>query len=494
MKYILAVSVLFLLVILSCVPNSTCRAKTSGSNKPLYGLNFSPYLETQDPNVRSIISEGQISFRLQPLVPLTEWIRTFSCGDGLENIGGIAHKMGLKTLIGAWIGTDMAENDKQIEAIIRVAVSGDADIVAIGNEVLLRGDLTEDQLIAYINKVKNALKDNNRDVRVSTVDGYYFFLSHPRLIDACDVLLINCYPFWDNIDIDDSINALNRMYENVISVSKGKEVIITETGWPSDGKRPNSPTESSGVSAVSNNAVPSITNATRYFQEVVDWASKRKVKYFYFSAYDESWKASAEGTLGAYWGVFNNNGILKYNLNNRKAFLPGEIQTGTILQIDGIFIPSGWMGDTNDIQISTTSDGLNETGKKVLRIDLSAASSPNWSGIYWQYPANNWGSQPGLRISGAKRLTFQAKGETGLEKVTFKTGGIDGGDGYKDSVNPALVLREPYTQLSSDWRQYAINLEGKNMDSVIGAFCCVASRRNNPNGCVFYLSDIKFEW
>jgi glucan 1,3-beta-glucosidase len=452
---------------------------SSSSDKVLFGLNFSPYLKTQSPGIRSKISEEQIYCRLQLVEPFTRWIRTFSCSDGLENTGRIAHRMGLNTIIGACIGKDANENAKQIEAIIKIARAGDADIVAIGNEVLLRGDLKEAQLISYIKQAKNAIQKMNPGVKVSTVDGYYFFLTHPKLMDICDVILINCYPFWDKIKIDDSITALNRMYERMKKAAKGKEVIITETGWPSDGNQ---------IGA----AVPSKENGYGYFKRFLNWASKNDVNYFYFSSFDESWKSKEEGALGEHWGIFDSNGNLKYEVDDFKTFCLNTMKDGTILPIEGIYIPSGYMGDINDIKRTKSAN----TGiyRNISKIDLSAPSSPYWAGIYWQYPANNWGSEPGLKLYEPKRLTFYARGENGGEKVEFKIGGIS--DNFTDSIYPALSLdgNGSATRLTREWTQYLIDLEGQDSSSVIGGFCCVANRDNNPNGCVFYVSNIQFEW
>jgi exo-beta-1,3-glucanase (GH17 family) len=449
----------------------------SSSSKALYGLNFSPYLETQSPDNLSKISEEQIYFRLQIVEPFTQWIRTFSCGDGLEKTGKIAHSMGLNTLIGAWIGKDIRENDKQIEAIIKIAKAGDADIVAIGNEVLLRQDLRAEQLIKYIQQVKNELRKTNPEIKVTTVDGYYFLLTNPKLMEVCDVILINCYPFWDGVKIDDSIVALNKIYESVKKAAKGKEVIISETGWPSAGQ-------------TIKNAIPSKENARKYFKNVLDWATKHNIKCFYFSSFDESWKIPAEGMVGGYWGIFDNRGNMKYEIDNLKSLCLNTMKEGTTLPIEGIYIPSGYMGDTKTIQVNTITNTGNQ--KKILKISLSANSTPFWSGIYWQYPANNWGSQPGLKLYNPKRLIFNAKGESGSEIVEFKIGGISGD--LSDSVNPAIDLSEGGTKLTNDWQQYTINLEDKDLNSVMGGFCCVASKENNPKGCVFYLSDIRFSW
>ncbi len=448
-----------------------------GNFKPLYGLNFSPYLESQSPDQGSKISEEQIKMRLQLVKPYTQWVRTFSCSNGLEKTGKIAHSMGFKTLIGADIGKNRGNNEKEIEAVIKIAKAGDADIVAIGNEVLLRGDLKESQLIKYIKKVKKEVKKKNSKIKVSTVDGYYLLLKHPKVMEVCDVILTNCYPFWEGCKLEDSIASLNNMYERVKKAAKGKEVIIAESGWPSDGNR-------------IGGAIPSKANGQYYLKSFLDWAGKKNVKYFYFTGFDESWKAVHEGTLGAYWGIFDNNGKFKYNLDKFSGLSVITMPEGSALPIDGIFIPSGYMGNLENIKMEKV---VAKSGsiRNYLKITLVNKSQGNgWSGIYWQYPANNWGNKPGLNLYLPKRLTFNARGEKGGEKTEFKIGGISGD--FTDTINPAVSTGE--IELTSAWKQYSINLEGKNLESVIGGFCCAASKDSNPDGCAIFLSNIRFEW
>ena len=136
-------------------------------NEKIHGLSFSVYLENQAPG--SQLSAEQISARMEIIKPYVKWIRSFSCIDGNELIPGIAHENGIKTLVGAWLGTDAEKNEQEIEGIIKVGKAGHADIIAVGNEVLLRGDISEDQIIAYIERVKREVPG----VPVGYVDAYY---------------------------------------------------------------------------------------------------------------------------------------------------------------------------------------------------------------------------------------------------------------------------------------------------------------------------------
>jgi len=259
----------------------------------IHGISFSPYIEGQGPG--TIITEAQITERLAVISPNVNWIRSFSCTDGNENIPKIAKQQGLKTLVGAWLDDDLENNEKEINNLIEVAKQGYADIVAVGNEVLLREDLTEEQLVEYINRVKAALPD----IEVGYVDAYYEFEVHPNVTDACDVILANCYPFWEGCKLEYSILYMKDMYRRATKIGNGKRVIITETGWPNEGP------EEWG-------AVPSYENAIKYFLGTYQWAEEEDIDVFYFSSFDEVWKVEDEGGVGAHWGLWNKDGKLKY--------------------------------------------------------------------------------------------------------------------------------------------------------------------------------------
>lgn len=259
----------------------------------IHGISFSAYLENQSPG--SIISEEQIETRIKIIKPYVKWVRSFSCVDGNEHIPRIAHKHGIKTLVGAWLGDDAEKNQKEIESIIKVAKEGNADIIAVGNEVLLRGDLTEDEIINHIQKVKMEIPN----VPVGYVDAYFEFVNHPRLCNICDVILANCYPFWEGYPLEHSLAYLKNMYYLAVSAAKGKKVIISETGWPNLG-------------TPDRKAVPSYENALIYFINTFTWANQENIDVFYFSSFDETWKIEKEGDVGAYWGLWDKDGNLKF--------------------------------------------------------------------------------------------------------------------------------------------------------------------------------------
>jgi exo-beta-1,3-glucanase (GH17 family) len=261
--------------------------------KGMHGICFSMYEDGQQPG--DVITEAQVERRIKILKPYTKWIRSFSCIEGNEFVARIARKHGLKTMVGAWLSDDLEKNEEEIEALIGLAKDGVVDIAAVGNEVLYRNDLSLEQLLEYMKRVKKALPD----IPMGYVDAYYEFSVHPELVEASDVILSNCYPYWEGCHIDGSLAHMQQMFGQASHAAKGKKVIITETGWPSEG-------------GSLKGAFASEENAMRYFINTQVWASKANIESFYFSSFDESWKTGNEGDVGAFWGLWDKNEKLKF--------------------------------------------------------------------------------------------------------------------------------------------------------------------------------------
>lgn len=259
----------------------------------IHGISFSPYVEGQGPG--TIISEEQIRERLEIIAPYVNWVRSFSCTEGNELIPKVAHDLGLKTLVGVWLNDDLENNDKELANAIALADQGYVDLLAVGNEVLLRGELTEQQLIDYLMRAK----EGTTDIEVGYVDAYFEFVDHPAVTAACDVIFANCYPFWEGYPAEHSLVYMKDMYRRALDAGNGKRVIVSETGWPNLGTAERA-------------AVPSYENAIRYFINAYQWAEQDNIEIFYFSSFDEAWKVAAEGDVGAYWGLWDKDGKLKY--------------------------------------------------------------------------------------------------------------------------------------------------------------------------------------
>ena len=261
----------------------------------IHGICFSVYDENQKPG--DDISDEQILKKLEIIKPHVKWIRTFSCSDENMRIPILAKELGFKTLVGAWLGKDLDKNQIEVDKLIELCNDGYIDVAAVGNEVMYRKDLSEEKLIEYIKYVKSKIKT---EVPVGYVDAYYEFSSRPSVTDVCDVILTNCYPYWEGCNIDYSLIYMKQMFYHARDVANGKRVIITETGWPSKGSS-------------LRGANPSNKNFLKYFINAQKWSKEEDIEMFYFSSFDESWKINSEGDVGAFWGIWDSNTKSKFS-------------------------------------------------------------------------------------------------------------------------------------------------------------------------------------
>lgn len=294
----------------------SCDVNLTEPDFYIHGLCFSPYVDGQKPP--EYVSPEQIQERLAIITQKhhTDWIRTYSATYGLEEIPEEANSLGLKVAMGIWIRDG---NEQEVNNLVAAAQAGYVDMAVVGNEELYAGATSESQLIADINYVHQQLIDAGcGDIPVTTPEPFdtIFDLSangectarYPNLIEAVDVVTVYIYPFHDGIHIDVALAYLIELYQYAVAAVKAidpnKEVIIGETGWPSEGETKIA-------------AKPSPMNAARYFYDVQCWAARNDVNVFYFSAYDEQWKAPPE--YEAHWGVWESDGTIKPD------FLPSVI-------------------------------------------------------------------------------------------------------------------------------------------------------------------------
>lgn len=168
---------------------------------------------------------------------------------------------------------------------------------------------------------------------------------------------------------------------------------------------------------------------------------------------------------------------------------------GQPLDVTSRFVASGWMGDAEQgkkyVQLNEASKENPHTAPSCIKVIYSPGPT-GWGGLHWQNKPDNWGDQPGenLTQAGYRKITFWARGQNGGEVVEFKAGGIrTAGKPYQDSFEANLGR----TTLEKDWKPYTIDLANKDLTSVIGGFCWVASQTANSKGLTFYLDDIVFQ-
>lgn len=272
-------------------PSGNSRAGGPAAQRAkLDGLCFSPFVN-EDPSSPVPITHEQIAALIDKIAPYTKGIRTFSSSGLGGDIARTAKSKGLFVAAGCDLYTDPAHNAEEVDSLVRLASEGSVDLAVVGEEALYFNFVPESELIGYIERVKKT------GVKATTSDTWGALVGHPRVVAACDVLMANMFPYWEDQGIIGSVGYLDSCYRKTAEAARGKEVVV-ETGWPSAG-------EPKGK------AVASPGNADWFLARFTSWAEVGNVKYFYFEAFDEPWKASHEGAVGAHWGLWDQYGNLK---------------------------------------------------------------------------------------------------------------------------------------------------------------------------------------
>lgn len=269
------------------------------SAAPLQSVSFAPYRPGQSPLTRTFPTPDQIESDLKRLQGKVGAVRTYSSGENLETVPQRAGKYGLKVWHGAWLNNNEKENLEQINLLIDHAnkYKDTVERVIVGNEVLLRKDLTANELRRYIRQVKQRVTQP-----VTYADVWEFWLRNPSLADEVDFITIHILPYWE----DEPIGLDRREADGQLSIEKhlvdiykkvqarfpGKKIVIGETGWPSDGR-------------MRSDARPGRVEQVKYFSIFRGAAEREGFDYNVIEAFDQYWKARQEGTVGAEWGLLD---------------------------------------------------------------------------------------------------------------------------------------------------------------------------------------------
>lgn len=459
------------------------------------GFCYGPFWDNENPDMGVFPLLEGLKTDIGFIPNVSPVIRTYGCANTLSSIPELCEKVGVDCYVGAWLSKYKIENGKEVESIIQIANKYLKSVksLIIGNEVLLRKDMTEDELVAHIRQVKKSTK-----LPVTTAEIWSVWVNHRNLANEVDFLTIHIHPYWEGIPVEKAAEYVVKTWKDMKNIFPGKRIVIGETGWPSKGKD-------------NGQAVPSEKNQARFFREFSQLAEEKGIEYFYFQLFDEKWKDKFEGKVGAYWGIYNSDGSLKTNLKELvsakaaegiirppRRVLRVKVVVPFVVYLDAgsnenKFQPSGWMGDTDFIDLDRGCETNPHSAKTCVRITYNPGGffSQGWSGIYWQYPLNNWGEYPGYDLVGASKLTFWIRGEKGDEMAEFKVGGINNfGEPNRDSFGPVST---DVIKLTQEWKKYTIDLKKEDTSNVIGGFCWATNHWQNPKGCTIYLDDIQFE-
>jgi len=256
----------------------------------LYCVSYAPFRGAQTPlDLSTKIDAWQIEQDLAQLAKSTDCIRTYSVDAGLDQIPGIAKRHGLKVLLGLWVSSFPDRTQYQIDTGVKLANQFPETIrgIVVGNEALLRGEVSAARLREYIGIVKRQVK-----APVTYADVWEFWQRNRELSSAVDFVTVHILPYWE----DDPVTAA-KAADHVGTIRKlvaddfpGKEILIGEFGWPSAGR-------------MREGALPQPATQARVLADVLRRGKADGFHVNLIEAFDQPWKRYLEGTVGGHWGL-----------------------------------------------------------------------------------------------------------------------------------------------------------------------------------------------
>jgi glucan 1,3-beta-glucosidase len=279
----------------------------------LWCVSYAPFRGSQTPlDPTTHIPAAQIDDDLTRLAKITDCVRVYSTDYGLDQIAGLAAKHGLKVLQGAWVSSDPVKTRQEIDNAVAIAnrYPDTVRAIIVGNEVLLRGEMTAADLAANIRSVKARVK-----VPVTYADVWEFWLRNRGLASAVDFVTIHILPYWEDIPIpaEHAAAHVQAIRQKVADAFAGKEIVLGEVGWPSAGR-------------MREGALPSPANQARVIQDVLALAKRENFKVNVIESFDAPWKRVFEGTVGGHWGLLDDaSRSLKFEFGQPVSNHPGWV-------------------------------------------------------------------------------------------------------------------------------------------------------------------------
>ncbi|MEA2940817.1 MAG: hypothetical protein QOD09_1346 [Bradyrhizobium sp.] len=273
------------------IPVTLARAPIDPAAK-LLCVSYAPFRDAQTPLLpMTQIPPAQIAQDLEQLAKISNCVRTYSIENGLDRVPEFAAKAGLKVIQGIWLGSNRLKNLAQISTAVALTKEypGVITSLVVGNEVLLRGEMTTSDLAANIRSVKAQVS-----VPVTYADVWEYWLRNREIYDAVDFVTIHILPYWEDLPIRAKYAAahVDAIRKRMAVAFPAKEILIGETGWPSNGRMRDA-------------ALPSRTNQARVVSEILSLAKQENFQVNLIEAYDQPWKRELEGTVGGYWGLID---------------------------------------------------------------------------------------------------------------------------------------------------------------------------------------------
>lgn len=261
------------------------------------GFSFSPMRGNEDPMNKVFPTIEEIDEDLALLAGDAHAIRTYTVEATLAEVPRLAGVHGLNVALGGWVGTFPDANEREIQRLIQVYRESHRNIVRVfvGNEALLRGDQTVDQMIVHLKRVRASVW-----APVGTAEPWHIWLKHPELVKHVDFIGIHLLPYWEGQPIERAVDFALEKYRAVQQAYPGKRIVIAEVGWPSKGRS-------------RQGAVASQANQAKFLRRFLAVAERENFTYYVMEAFDQLWKRKLEGEAGSYWGVYDTDREPKFN-------------------------------------------------------------------------------------------------------------------------------------------------------------------------------------
>lgn len=269
------------------------------------GFSFSPMRAGQSPLVKAYPTLAEIDADLALLAGKTHAIRTYTVEDVLVEIPELARKHRINVALGMWIDANSQKNEQDLQTLLKVARSHSNVVrVVIGNEAILRGETTVQELAGYLDRARKALR-----VPVSTAEPWHVWMRNPQLADHVDYLAVHMLPYWEGIHVDLAVTYIVDRINELKARFPQKPIVIAEVGWPSNGR-------------TRKGAEASMANQASFLRRFLERASQEKYTYYVMEAFDQPWKRQTEGAVGAYWGVYDNDRRPKFPFTEPIVAIP----------------------------------------------------------------------------------------------------------------------------------------------------------------------------
>jgi exo-beta-1,3-glucanase (GH17 family)/cellulose synthase/poly-beta-1,6-N-acetylglucosamine synthase-like glycosyltransferase len=278
------------------------------------GVAFAPFRAGQDPNRGVFPTEEQIDADLHLLSDASvAAVRTYSTLESLAAIPELAARYQIKVALGAWLNTDRAANEREVDnAIALAAKHTNVTSVIVGNEALWRGEVSFDELVRLLDRTRDAVQQP-----VSTAEQWHVWLKYPQLADHVDYLAVHILPYWEGVPVNQAVDYLAQRVDELKRAFPDKGIVLAEAGWPSDGRTREA-------------AVASRSNQSLFLRRFLRKAQEEGYVYYVVEAFDQPWKAHHEGPAGAYWGLYDADREAKVAFAEPIVRIPGWPTLATV--------------------------------------------------------------------------------------------------------------------------------------------------------------------